>query len=203
MKKHIFLVRHGQTDFNKQGIVQGSGVNSSLNQMGHQQAQAFFNFYQQHPFEVVITSALIRTHETMKPFIEKGLPWEQFAAINEMSWGIHEGQHRDAERRKEYQKMMDAWAQGNFDAKLEGGESANEMAHRIQSFVDRLHHRPESHILICSHGRAMRCIICLMMQQPLFEMEQYEHANTGLYQLTLDNGQFELIKRNDRTHLKA
>jgi probable phosphoglycerate mutase len=30
-KKTIYLIRHGQTDFNKQGIVQGSGVDSSLN----------------------------------------------------------------------------------------------------------------------------------------------------------------------------
>ena len=44
-KKTIYLIRHGQTDFNKQGIVQGSGVDSSLNDEGHAQARKFFEAY--------------------------------------------------------------------------------------------------------------------------------------------------------------
>ncbi|EJF08716.1 histidine phosphatase family protein, partial [Pontibacter sp. BAB1700] len=32
--KKIYLIRHGQTDFNLQGIVQGSGVDASLNELG-------------------------------------------------------------------------------------------------------------------------------------------------------------------------
>ncbi|HNU42529.1 MAG TPA: histidine phosphatase family protein, partial [Cyclobacteriaceae bacterium] len=32
--KKIYIIRHGQTDFNLKGIVQGSGVDSSLNVRG-------------------------------------------------------------------------------------------------------------------------------------------------------------------------
>ena len=41
--KHIYLVRHGQTDFNLKGIVQGSGVDASINETGLKQAQAFYD----------------------------------------------------------------------------------------------------------------------------------------------------------------
>ena len=41
-KKTIYLIRHGETDFNRQGIVQGSGVDSDLNELGLAQAEAFF-----------------------------------------------------------------------------------------------------------------------------------------------------------------
>jgi len=67
--KKIYIIRHGQTDFNLQGIVQGSGVDSSLNAMGRAQAQAFFEKYQSIPFAKIYTSALKRTSETVSDFI--------------------------------------------------------------------------------------------------------------------------------------
>ena len=58
MTKEIYIIRHGETDLNRQGIVQGSGVDPSLNNTGRQQAESFFRMYHQHPFELVITSTL-------------------------------------------------------------------------------------------------------------------------------------------------
>jgi probable phosphoglycerate mutase len=57
-KKTIYLIRHGETDFNRQGIVQGSGVDSDLNELGRAQAEAFFQSYQNVNFDKVYTSAL-------------------------------------------------------------------------------------------------------------------------------------------------
>ncbi len=56
--KKIYIVRHGQTNFNLQGIVQGSGVDSSLNAMGRAQAAAFFKAYQSVAFDKIYTSTL-------------------------------------------------------------------------------------------------------------------------------------------------
>ncbi|MCZ6694862.1 MAG: histidine phosphatase family protein, partial [Bacteroidetes bacterium] len=74
--KKIYLIRHGQTDFNNRGVVQGSGIDSSLNETGYKQAQAFFDAYQQVPFQKIYTSSLQRTTQTVKPFIDKGIPFE-------------------------------------------------------------------------------------------------------------------------------
>ena len=43
--KEIFIIRHGETDYNLQGIIQGKGVNPSLNDKGRKQAQLFFDHY--------------------------------------------------------------------------------------------------------------------------------------------------------------
>ena len=51
MTKKIYITRHGQTDFNKKGIVQGSGVDSDLNETGRLQAEAFFKKFKDHPFD--------------------------------------------------------------------------------------------------------------------------------------------------------
>ncbi|NDE62419.1 MAG: histidine phosphatase family protein, partial [Cyclobacteriaceae bacterium] len=41
-RKKIYLVRHGQTDYNLQGVVQGSGIDAPINATGRAQAEAFF-----------------------------------------------------------------------------------------------------------------------------------------------------------------
>lgn len=201
MDKTIFIVRHGETDLNKMGVVQGSGVDAPINDFGRQQALAFYDFYQKEGFETVITSTLIRTHQTMAPFLELGLPWEQRQEINEISWGAHEGKHSTPAMRKEYRRIMDSWKKGDFSARLDGGESAQDLADRLGQFVTHLQKRPEQKILVCSHGRAMRCLMCLLAKRPILHMDQYHHHNTGLYKVHLREGVFDFELYNDIRHL--
>jgi probable phosphoglycerate mutase len=200
--KQIFILRHGETDLNRNGIVQGSGMDTQLNEFGQQQAQAFFKTYQDHPFEVVITSALRRTHQTLQGFIERGLPWEQWAEINEISWGVHEGQQSTPQMHEEYTALVRHWKAENYDAKIDGGESAQELAKRMQHFVDHLKSRPEKLVLVCSHGRAMRCLMCVLQGKPLYQMDHFKHANTGLYKLIYDGESFHFELENDLSHLE-
>lgn len=198
----IYLFRHGETDYNRKRIIQGSGVNSSLNEMGRSQAQAFYKKYGHLEFDKVLTSKLKRTHETAQYFIEKNIPWEQHGEINEMNWGIHEGQPGNAAMKVHYREMLEEWSKGNYDARLEEGESAAELASRIQSFINHLKERTEKRLLICSHGRAIRCLVTLMKGNPLTEMENVKHGNTGLYHIKLNNGKFSFLKENDLAHLE-
>ncbi len=202
MKKTIFIIRHGETDFNKQGIVQGSGVDSSLNETGRRQAAAFHQAYQSEDFDLVITSALKRTRETAKPFIDAGLPWIQDPNINEICWGVHEGRTATLEMKGAYIEMKDQWIAGNLDARLEGGESARELARRLGHFIESLKVRPEEKILVCSHGRAMRCLVSLMKKVDMAEMENVKHTNTGLFLANFDGNSFQFKLENDTTHLE-
>lgn len=201
--KTIYIVRHGETDLNRQRIIQGSGVDASINDYGRQQAQAFFDFYKEVGFEVVLTSNLRRTHETMAPFIQTGLPWEKYPEINEIGWGIHEGKKGTPELAQKYKQIIGEWQAGNYHAKLQEGESAQEMKNRLSQFVEHLKTRPEQTLLVCSHGRAMRCLMCILKSQHLREMENYHHANTGLYKVIYHKGIFEFELTNDTSHLEV
>jgi len=203
MEKLIYIYRHGETDLNKAGIIQGSGVDAPLNTTGRLQAKAFYEKYKKTPFEVVLTSALQRTHQTVEPFLKQELPWEQHPEINEMSWGDHEGKPGTPELRASYRAMVEAWQQGDFDASIGGGESAAEMAARVRIFVDKLKVRTEKTLLVCAHGRLMRCLMCVLKEQPLQEMEQYHHSNTGLYKIKYQEGRFDFLLENDTKHLDA
>ena len=203
MKKEIYIIRHGETDYNRMGIVQGSGVDSDLNELGRMQARAFFDHYGDQPFDAVLTSRLKRTHQTVKPFIDKGLPWEQFGDINEISWGDLDGRPSTPELHAIYRRVVGEWRKGNLDAREGNGESAAELGRRLRRFAGHLRQRPERNVLICSHGRAIRGLICVLLEKPLEEMDTFGHDNTGLYHLQFDGSDFHLRLHNDTRHLQA
>lgn len=200
-KKTIYIVRHGETEFNRLRIIQGSAVNSELNETGRRQAQAFFEHYRHVPFEAVLTSRLQRTHQTVQPFIEMGLPWEQFEEINEMNWGAHEGKECTPAMIEEYDMIKSEWGNGNYAARIPEGESAAELAARVGQFVDHLRQREENLLLVCSHGRAMSALMSVLRQEELKLMNRYTHHNTGLWKTHFDAGVFSFEVENDTQHL--
>ncbi len=199
--KTIYIIRHGQTDFNLRGIVQGGGVDTSLNSTGRQQGAAFHKTYGHLPFEAVLTSTQKRTHETVKPFLDQGLAWEQFPEIIEMGWGDHEGKESTPDSRKEYRFVADQWNSGNYDIALANGETAQQLGARVQSFVEHVQQRTEELLLICCHGRTMRALMCILKQLPLSRMDDFSHTNTGLWIATQEDGLFIFHKENDTSHL--
>ncbi|HEY0898299.1 MAG TPA: histidine phosphatase family protein, partial [Sphingobacteriaceae bacterium] len=64
MEKTLYIIRHGETELNRRGIVQGRGMNTDLNELGKKQAEAFYQAYFHIPFDKIYTSTLKRTHQT-------------------------------------------------------------------------------------------------------------------------------------------
>jgi len=202
--KKIYLIRHGQTDFNLQGIVQGSGVDTSLNGRGREQAMAFFQVYKHVPFDKIYTSALKRSFESVQGFIELGLPYEKLSGLNEISWGRNEGQVITPDEDAYYHRMLTLWGQGETSTRIVGGESPDEVAARQRPAIQHIMSKEEEKtILICMHGRAIRILLCQLMNRPLKDMDSFEHQNLCLYLLNYTGSSYVIEKHNDVTHLKA
>jgi broad specificity phosphatase PhoE len=180
--KTIFIVRHGETDFNQQGIVQGSGVDSSLNNLGRAQAQAFFDDFQDIPFGRIFTSTLQRTHQSVQGFINKNIPWVQLPGLNEISWGNREGRKPDAEDNKQFFAITSEWKRGNTHVSFLNGESPDQVATRqMQAFQQILENPIETPVLVAMHGRAMKILLAKLLHNDLTKMDLYEHSNLCLY----------------------
>ena len=200
--KKIYIIRHGQTDFNLKGIVQGSGVDSSLNATGRAQAQAFFEMYRDVHFDKVYTSSLKRTAETVAEFINRGISHEVLPGLNEISWGSNEGQKITPEEDAYYHWMLKQWQEGNTSLRIQGGESPEEVAARQRPIIDKiLADNTDETILICMHGRALRILMCQLLKYPLKSMDMFEHTNLCLYLLEYNGFHFSVKKNNDTTHL--
>ncbi|MBD2768653.1 histidine phosphatase family protein [Hymenobacter sp. BT664] len=200
----IFLLRHGQTDFNVQGIVQGSGVDSSLNDTGRHQAAQFFAAYGHVPFDKIYTSTLRRTRESVQHFLDAGRPHEAHAGLNEISWGVREGTPITLEEDAEYRQVLADWGAGRTNERLPGGESPDEVAARQRPFIELLKSRPdEQKVLVCMHGRALRVLLCQLLNYPLRCMEGFEHSNLCLYKLEFTGTMFTVKNFLDISHLQV
>ena len=203
MDKELYIIRHGETELNKQGIVQGRGINSDLNDTGRAQAEAFYAKYKDVAFDKVYTSELKRTHQTVKGFIDAGLPWTQLSGLDELAWGTWEGQPNDENAMAAFKSIMEKWTSGDYDARFEGGESPADVIVRQKEALEVIRTaKDEKTVLICMHGRAMRLFLCLLTGRPLSEMTEFPHLNTTLYKVELTGDQYVITEFNNTDHLK-
>lgn len=198
----IYLYRHGETVYNTKGIIQGRGVDSSLNPTGKEQAAAFFEEYKHIPFGRLITSTLKRTQETATPFEQLGIPTERLSDLDEIGWGEWEGKKADKEMHKAYLGLLDAWANGDYEASLVGGDNARQMGERLTRVANYLKTLNEKHVLICTHGGCLAYLMAILQGKPLSAMPQYKHHNTGLCVFELKGNTFQLKLQDDTSHLK-
>ncbi len=202
--KTLYIVRHGQTELNRLGIVQGRGRDTDLNDQGKQQAYLFYNDYKDVPFDKIYISALRRTQQSIQPFIDLDIPYEKLSGLDELAWGIYEGQPSTPATKAAFLQIMRDWTSGKLDSKFEGGESPNEVKIRQQEALDVIMSHPEEkNVLICMHGRAMRLFLCILTGKPLTEMDNFPHQNLVLYKVTFDGEKFEIADFNNAIHLKS
>lgn len=204
-KKTIYLIRHGETEFNKKGAVQGRGIDAGLNETGQRQARAFYEKYREVPFRKVYISSLKRTYETSRGFIEAGIPYERFDGLDEISWGKVEGLTLEETGYELFKTLIEKWQDGETHAALDGGESPEQVAIRQAEVMEKILAREDEElILITMHGRAMRILLSRVLGFPLWEMDRFEHSNTCLYILEYDynRGQFEVKLSNDTSHIR-
>lgn len=202
MNKQIYIIRHGQTDYNIKQIVQGRGVNSDLNETGRLQAQLFFEQYKTVPFDTIFTSALKRIQQTVAPFLENKIPHIIRKEIDEIAWGIFEGVQHHPSLQERYYGIIESWKNGAYDNIIEGGESPNELKQRLTPFIEEIKTIEAENILVCTHGRTLRMLMCLILNKPISEMDNFQHENTCLYQFEYYDNSFSLVKANDLAHLR-
>ena len=202
--KKIYLIRHGQTDYNLKGVVQGSGIDAPLNETGWKQAHAFYRHYREIPFRKVYTSVLQRSIQTVTPFLEDGLPHTRLEGLNEINWGVKEGKVANDEDHQYYKFIINSWKNGDTDLAIRGGESPRMVMERQKPALKAILDDEGDPVLVCMHGRAMRILLCLMMGHDLSRMDEFGHANLCLYVLNYDYSaqQFTLSRSNEQAHLQ-
>ncbi|MBM3919349.1 MAG: histidine phosphatase family protein [Sphingomonadales bacterium] len=196
----LYIIRHGETDFNAAGKIQGRGIDSSLNERGREQAELFWRNYSPDLFDVVYCSTLKRTRQTIHCYIDAGLPCMELAALDEFNWGEVEGQpytvYADT-----YRDIIREWTAGNYDRAPLKGESPAQVALRQRDALQMWRSQPARRILVCMHGRALRLMLCQLTGLPLSEMESFTHTNLSLYVVDWDGESGRIRLRDDRRHL--
>ncbi len=202
--QRLFLVRHGETDYNKTKIIQGGGVNSDLNETGRRQGRLFFRRYGTHPFVGYYVTGLRRTAQTMAPFMEKGAVFVREPRLNEMNWGILEGVDPTPEQQQMFSDANLRWENGDFDYAVEGAETPHVVQARVLAAIwEILRRHPRGDVLICTHGRVLRILLATLTGAGLEKMNQFPHQNAALNVLVRRGALFVPERLNDVEHLNV
>ena len=155
----IYLVRHGQTEFNRERRIQGH-VDSPLTELGVRQARAvgglLADLIRDPAGWRIVSSPLGRARSTAEIVAGKlgGLPVQLDDRLKEMSWGPHDGRLR-AELEAEHPETFarTGWA---FDASA--GETYDEVCERVGAWLAELPPEPERRVIAVSHGISGRVL---------------------------------------------
>lgn len=186
--KKIYVVRHGQTDYNLKGVVQGSGIDAPINETGKKQAAAFYEAHKHIHFDRIYYSGLKRTKQSVSAFLSSKIPHEGIPELNEICWGKYEGMPMDHNENEYYNNMLRNWASGELDHRIEGGESPLDVARRLRKAIDYIFRKGGDTLLICMHGRAIRILMSVLLNYDLRYMDVFKHQNLCCYELTQTNG---------------
>lgn len=147
----VYLVRHGQTDWNKNGTVQGR-YDTELNQTGREQAAQAREYLKDVPLDVCFSSPLKRAMETASIILNgRDVPIKTDDRLVEMAYGVYEGTNWRAE---EYQKLR-----RYFAYRYPQGESYLDVGYRAFSFLYGIKELAQKgNVLIVCHGGIARVI---------------------------------------------
>lgn len=149
----LILVRHGRTDSNV-GLLLDTGVpGANLDANGLEQAASLVERLSEHPIDAVFASNLVRTQETARPLAQaRGLEVTVLPGLREIPAGEDE-MSTDATR---YLDALFAWADGDLQARVPGGENALEFFARYDDAIDTVAASGAEVAMVVSHGAALR-----------------------------------------------
>lgn len=140
--KSFYLVRHGETDWNKRNIIMG-GKNLPLNENGFKQAYQLADALQDIPYKSIATSPLMRARTTAQVFNQKTLKTiKVIDNLRECSWGGMEGKLKKGE------VWVNDWRNGKY---IEGAESFISFKERVLKGINQALELPGP-VLIVAHG---------------------------------------------------
>lgn len=182
-------------------MVQGRGVDAPLNETGRQQALRVYTRLNSVPFDMVYTSALQRSQQTVDPFVKASIPHFIHDGFDEISWGDQEGVMANPEAKNLYAKTIDGWRRGELNLNVGGGESPLQVMERQQHAMEEVLEKDGANMLICMHGRAIRILLCWLLGYPLNYMDGFPHRNCAYYKLILRGDAFFMDQFNETAHL--
>ena len=195
----LYLARHGQTDQNAAGLVQGRGLDPDLNAVGRAQAEALAIALGDVPLDAVYTSTQLRSQQTAQPSLAAH-PEARFVVrdgLDEMDWGAHEGKGHtpdsaDAAMAAAYTDLNRRWDAGETDLHVRGGESPDEVWARVEPVLAEIGGAfPDGCVLVVSHRRLLRVLVAgALPGGGLERMSRYPHDNAALSTLDVPGGTF-------------
>ncbi|NMA70517.1 MAG: histidine phosphatase family protein [Firmicutes bacterium] len=196
----LYLVRHGETDWNRTMRIQGHS-DIELNDHGVAQARRLGARLARWPIDRAIASDLVRAQETARLALgDRAIPLELDERLRERNFGEWEGLTREEVEARDPEGAR-RWREEPWTFRPPGGESLADVARRALPVVEEL--REEGgRVLIVSHGGTLRAILRHLLGWPDGSGPKLFLFNTGLTVIRLGPERVRLERLNDIGHLE-
>ena len=199
----IYIVRHGQTVWNREARIQGH-TDIALSERGMQQARLLRERLTAIPLDAAYTSDLRRAFETAEIALEgRCVPLYPTPRLREYRKGAHEGLTLD-EVKARFPNDFPAYVTKDLDYAPEGGESTRAVSVRMGGVIGEIKasHLDEA-VLVVGHGGSLRGAMQALLDMPLDANWRFMFGNCTLTIVDTypDNAVLRLF--NDGSHLSA
>lgn len=192
----IYLVRHGETDWNQAGLLQGQ-TDIALNDQGLEQAHEAAERLKEVPFEIAFCSPLIRAKRTAETIIgDRKITLTADERLRELNFGPWEG--------VDIRTIKDAVSQpftnpGSY-IPPEGAESFAQLYKRSGEFVDQVLLPLEGTyetVLVVAHGGVNRSILNPVLNIPVDDFWRMHMGNCATAILDCTDGKLSMLEYMD------
>lgn len=178
----VYIVRHGQTDWNKEGRIQG-GTDNPLNATGREQAAVMAKLLEDVKIDAVYVSSHLRAKQTAAVFEGRSVI-EPMDNLRERFFGKFEGGNdKDTTTVADWNKRRFAWTDD-----MEGGETLESQSRRAEAALKAIRdkHKNGGTIVIVGHGGINPLLVSHLMGVPPQEgASAINQGNDEIYRVEL------------------
>ncbi|MFB3886904.1 MAG: histidine phosphatase family protein [Thermodesulfobacteriota bacterium] len=198
----VYLIRHGQTAWNKEEIFRGR-ADVSLNSVGLREAELVGEYLKGTEIHAIYSSPLSRARETARRIAQFfNLKVQFLEGINDMSFGRWEG-HPLREIQITDRELYQQWREEPHLVRIPGGETLDEVRVRAMAALDQVaqYHHGKTVVLV-SHRVVNKVIICGILGIDNSHFWQIGQDTAAINRIQFQEGRYVLSLLNEGCHLK-
>ena len=199
----ILLVRHGETDWNATGRIQGHS-DTPLNAAGRQQAQRAAQRIAREPIGALYSSDLARAFETATIIgAPLGLTVVASPRLRERQYGLWEGL-TSAEIQARYPEQFAMWRARSTDFAPPQGETRSELLTRALAELQTIARRHvREMVVVVTHGGLCYVLINHILGSVDGDRREFTFGNASIHTLEVTGDQWSVISMNETAHLQV
>tara|TARA_B100000700_G_scaffold227349_1_gene250995 strand:+ start:745 stop:1356 length:612 start_codon:yes stop_codon:yes gene_type:complete len=185
-KTELIIIRHGETEWNKQRRMQGH-LNSNLSKLGESQIILLGKWMEQITFKHIYCSDSPRARKTAEAITKfSGNDLKIDKRLREKNLGVFEGLTSD-EAMELYPEVFHQFKTAGAEYVIKNGESTKQLFERAHNFIEeiRINH-PNERVVIVTHGGVIRVLVKHILGISLDYPTYFKIMNTSLFHFYWD-----------------
>ena len=185
----IFLIRHGETNWNKEGRFQGQ-IDIPLNDNGKNQARKTFEYLKNISFSKAFSSSMNRPYETAQIILQnnKDIKIKKIDSLIEISHGLWEGKLEE-EIKEKWPTLLQNWHDKPEEVIMPEGESIKNVSERSKEAFNKicLSQKNSDQTLLVAHDAVNKTLICNILGMNYSNIWMIKQGNGGITIIDLFN----------------